>query len=134
MAGTNSEGAAMPETFIQIPATPKSAAFIEAYQKRFSLDRMPSPPSAAQCYDAVYLLAAAIEQAKSTKGAKIREALENLRKKIEGAVTTYNHPFSADDHEAISSNIPVWGIVRNGRVVPAHPEDFSNKQALRIKK
>jgi len=122
----------MPQTFFQAPVTPKAAAFIEAYQKRFSGDRMPSPVSAAQCYDAVYLLAAAIEQAKSTDGRKILEALENLQKKIEGVVTIYDHPFSAGDHEAISANIPVWGIVANGRVVPAHPEDLRYKP-VRVK-
>ena len=73
---------------------------------------MPSAASAAQCYDAVYLLAAGIEQAKSTDGPKILEALENLqKKKVEGVVTIYDHPFDAEDHEAISANIPVWGIV-----------------------
>jgi branched-chain amino acid transport system substrate-binding protein len=128
-AGANSEGTVMPQTFIQAPSTPKRAAFIKAYQKRFGVDRMPSPPAAAQCYDAIYLLAAAIEQAKSTDGPKIREALENLGKKIEGVVTTYDHPFTADDHEAISANIPVLGMVRNGRVVLAHPEDVPSKTA-----
>ncbi len=132
-AGANSEGAVMPQTFIQAPVTPKRAAFIEAYQKRFNTDRMPSPSAAAQCYDAVYILAAAIEQAKSTSGPKVHEALENLGKRIEGIVTTYDHPFTADDHEAISANIPVLGVVKNGRVVPAHPEDFRDK-AVRVKK
>ncbi len=134
LAGANSEGAAMPQNFVQMPSTPKRAAFIEAYQKRFGAGRMPSPPSAAQCYDAVYLLAAAIEQAKSTDGPKIREALENLQKKIEGVVTTYDHPFSEGDHEAISGNIPVWGLVKNSRVVAAHPEDVAGAQAVRLKK
>jgi branched-chain amino acid transport system substrate-binding protein len=131
-AGVNSEGAVMPQTFIQAPATPKSAAFIDAYQKRFNTDRMPSAVAAAQCYDAVYILAAAIEQAGSTDGEKIREALENLGKKIEGVVTTYNHPFTAEDHEAISASIPVWGIVKNGRVVPARPEELRH-DTVRIK-
>jgi branched-chain amino acid transport system substrate-binding protein len=132
LAGANSEGAAMPQTFIQMPTTPKRAAFIEAYEKRFGAGRMPSAVAAAQCYDAVYLLAAAIEQAKSTNGPEILQALENLQKKIEGVVTIYDQPFSAGDHEAISANIPVLGLVRNGRVVPAHEEDFRN-EAVRIK-
>ena len=123
----------MPQTFFQAPVTPKAAAFIEAYQKRFSVDRMPSPSSAAQCYDAVYLLAAAIEQAKSTDGPKILEALENLQKKVEGVVTIYDHPFDAEDHEAIPGNMIVWGLIKNGLVVPAYPEEFRTKQAARLK-
>jgi branched-chain amino acid transport system substrate-binding protein len=126
-ARANAEGAVMPQTFIQAPTFPKRASFIDAYQKRYGVERMPSPSAAAQCYDAVYILAAAIEQAKSTDGPQIREALEHLGKKIEGVVTTYDHPFTADDHEAIPVNIPVWGVVKNGRVVAAHPEEFHEK-------
>jgi branched-chain amino acid transport system substrate-binding protein len=132
-AGANGDGAMMPETFIQAPTTPKRKAFIEAYQAAYKIDRMPSPVSAAQGYDSVYLLAAAIKQAGDTDGRKIREALENLNDKVEGVVTTYDHPFSATDHEAISNNIPVFGLVKNGRVVPAHPEDLEGALALRVK-
>jgi branched-chain amino acid transport system substrate-binding protein len=132
-AGPNGDGAMMPQTFIQQPTTPKRKAFIEAYKKAYNVDRMPSPVSAAQGYDSIYLLAAAITQAKSTEGRAIREALENLNTKVEGVVTTYDHPFSAADHEAISDNIPVFGLVKGGRVGPAHPEDIEGDKALRIK-
>jgi branched-chain amino acid transport system substrate-binding protein len=132
-AGPNGDGAMMPQTFIQTPNTPKRKAFIEAYQKAYNIDRMPSPVSAAQGYDSAYLLAAAITQAKSTDGKKIKEALENLQTKIEGVVTIYDKPFTATDHEAVSPNIPVFGLVKGGRVVPAHPEDVEGDKALRIK-
>jgi branched-chain amino acid transport system substrate-binding protein len=132
-AGPNGDGAMMPQTFIQLPTTPKRKAFIEAYQAAYKTDRMPSPVSAAQGYDSVYLLAAAIKQAGSTDGRKIREALENLNTKIEGVVTVYDKPFSPTDHEAITANIPVFGLVKNGRVVPAHPEDLEGPKAVRTK-
>ena len=132
-AGANGDGALMPQTFIQVPNTPKRKAFIEAYQKAYNTDRMPSPVSAAQGYDSVYLLTAAIKQAGSTDGKKIREALENLKDKVEGVVTVYEKPFSPTDHEAISSNIPVFGLVKGGRVVPAHPEDIAGDKAVRFK-
>jgi branched-chain amino acid transport system substrate-binding protein len=132
-AGPNGDGAMMPQTFIQLPTTPKRKAFIEAYQAAYKTDRMPSPVSAAQGYDSVYLLAAAIKQAGTTDGRKVREALENLNTKIEGVVTVYDKPFSPTDHEAITSNIPVFGLVKNGRVVPAHPEDLEGPKAVRMK-
>jgi branched-chain amino acid transport system substrate-binding protein len=132
-AGPNGDGAMMPQTFIQMPTTPKRKAFIEAYQAAYKIDRMPSPVSAAQGYDSVYLLVAAIKQAGSTDGRKVREALENLNTKIEGVVTVYDKPFSPTDHEAITSNIPVFGLVKNGRVVPAHPEDLEGPKAVRMK-
>ena len=132
-AGANGDGAAMPQTFIQAADTAKRKSFIEAYQSAYKVERIPSPVSAAQGYDSVLLLKAAIEQAKSTEGRKIREALENLQTKIEGVVTVYDHPFSATDHEAISANIPVFGIVRNGRVMVAHEDDISGDKAVRVK-
>ncbi len=132
-AGANGEGAMMPQTFIQLGDTPKRKAFIDAYQAAYKVDRIPSPVSAAQGYDSVYLLAAAITQAGSTDGKKVREALENLKTKVEGVVTIYDKPFSATDHEAITSNIPVFGVVKNGRVVAAHPEDIAGDKAVRVK-
>ena len=132
-AGPNGDGAEMPQTFIQAGNTPKRKAFVEAYQAAYKIDRMPSPVSAAQGYDSVYLLAAAINQAKSTDGPKIREALENLQTKVDGVVTVYDHPYSATDHEAISGNIPVFGLVKDGRVVAAHPEDVAGENAMRVK-
>lgn len=120
-AGKNGEGALMPQTFIQEPNTPKRAAFITAYQKAYnpSNGRIPSPVSAAQGYDSIYLLAAAIKQAGSTEGPKVRVALESLNEKVEGLVTTYDKPFTHDDHEAIKLGIPVMGEVKGGHVVRA---------------
>ena len=124
-AGANGEGARMPQTFIQDPNTPKRKAFIDAYLKEFKPKngRIDSPVSAAQGYDSVYLLAAAITQAGSTDGPKVRAALENLNKKVDGVVMVYDKPFSHDNHEAISANEPVVGEVKGGRVVYAYDND-----------
>ena len=132
-SGANGNGAVMPQTFVQLGNTPKRTAFIKAYQDAYKIDRMPSPVSAAQGYDSIYLLAAAIKQAGGTEGRKIKDALENLDTKVEGVVTTYDKPFSKTDHEAITSNIPVFGEVKDGRVQPAHAEDVQGDKALRIK-
>lgn len=120
-AGKNGDGTLMPQTFIQDPNTPKRKTFIDSYVKAYKPtgDRIPSPVSAAQGYDSIYLLAAAFKQAGGTEGTKVRAALENLSDKVDGVVTTYNKPFSKDDHEAIKSTIPVFGEVKGGRVVLA---------------
>jgi branched-chain amino acid transport system substrate-binding protein len=120
-AGKNGEGTRMPQTFIQDPDTPKRKAFIDAYLKAYNPQggRMPSAVSAAQGYDSVYLLAAAIKQAGSTEGPKIAAALENLNEKLEGVVTTYDKPYSHTDHEAINFDNTKFGEVRGGRVVLA---------------
>jgi branched-chain amino acid transport system substrate-binding protein len=120
-AGKNGEGTRMPQTFIQNPDTPKRKAFIDAYIKAYNPPggRMPSAVSAAQGYDSVYLLAAAIQQAGNTEGPKIAAALENLKAPVEGVVTTYNKPYSKTDHEAINFDNTKFGEVSNGRVVQA---------------
>ena len=134
-AGAGGEGARMPETFIQDPNTQKRKAFIDAYLKEFKPknNRIDSPVSAAQAYDSVFLLAAAIKQAGSTDGKQIKDALENLKDKVEGVVTVYNKPFNKDDHEAITPNIPVIGEVKGGRVVYAYEEDQKKVSDIRTK-
>ena len=135
-AGPGGEGARMPQTFIQEPTTPKRQAFIIAYLKTFAPknNRMDSPVSAAQGYDSVYLLAAAIKQAGSTDGPKIKAALEDLKTPIEGVVTTYNKPFTKTDHEAITANIPVFGEVKGNRVIYAYADDQTKASQVRLKK
>lgn len=135
-AGKNGEGARMPQTFIQEGNTQKRKAFIDSYLKTFKPKngRIDSPVSAAQGYDSVYLLAAAIRQAGSTDGERIRDALENLNTKVEGIVTVYDKPFSKTDHEAVTDNIPVMGEVKNGRVVYAYQEDADKGADIRLKK
>lgn len=71
---------------------------------------------AAQGYDAVLVLAAAIEQAGSTEGLKVRAALESLTRPVEGYVKTYAPPFTASDHEALSFGDFRWVKWRDGKV------------------
>ncbi len=125
-AGKNGNGATMPETFIQQPATtPKRKAFVDAYLKEFKPKNgiIASPVSAAQGYDSVYILAAAIKQAGNTEGPQILAALENLNAPINGVVMTYNKPFSKTNHEAIATKDVVMGVVENGRVEFLNAED-----------
>ncbi len=122
-AGKNGEGARMPQTFIQEGNTPKRKQFIAAYQKAYHVERIPSPVSAAQGYDAMYLLAAAIRQAGGTDGVKVREALENLKQPVAGVIAVYRRPYTHDNHEAIGKDEVVMGEVKGGRVIYAYPAD-----------
>ena len=135
-AGPGGEGARMPQTFIQEPTTPKRQSFIINYLKTFKPkgNRIDSPVSAAQGYDSIYLLAAAIKQANSTEGPKVRAALEDLKAPVEGVVTTYTKPFTKADHDAITANIPVFGEVKGARVVYAYQEDAKKASEVRLKK
>jgi len=134
-AGPGGEGARMPQTFIQEANTPKRKIFIDAYLKEFKPknNRIDSPVSAAQGYDSVYLLAAAMKQAGSTDGPKVKAALENLTTKVDGVVMTYDKPFTKDDHEAITANIPVFGEVKGSKVVYAYQDDMKKGSEVRTK-
>ena len=134
-AGPGGEGARMPQTFVQEPTTPKRQAFIINYLKTFSPKnaRIDSPVSAAQGYDSIYLLTAAMKQAGSTEGPKVKAALEDLKTPVEGVVTTYNKPFTKSDHEAITANMPVFGEVKGQRVVYAYPDDQKKASEVRLK-
>ncbi|CAK0778286.1 branched-chain amino acid transport system substrate-binding protein [Azospirillaceae bacterium] len=128
-AGKNGNGALMPQTFIEEPITPKAKTFIENYHKAYNVSRIPSPVSAAQGYDAVHIFAAAVAQAQSTEGGKIKEALEDLRSPVKGVIATWNRPYSKWDpaneqtHEAFKLEHTVMGMISDGRVVFANEAD-----------
>jgi branched-chain amino acid transport system substrate-binding protein len=118
-AAANGNGVEMPQTFIQEGATrPQATAFIDQYKKKYTVDRIPSAVSAAQGYDSMHLLANAIAQAGSTEGPKVKAALENLTTPYEGAIATFDKPYSATDHEAIHKPQVVMGVVQGGKVTP----------------
>jgi branched-chain amino acid transport system substrate-binding protein len=122
-AGAAAEGARMPQTFIEAPINSRRTEFIMTYLGKTKVSRMSSAISAAQGYDTMLILAAALRQAGSTDGAKLRAALENLEERIPGVVTTYERPFTAQDHEAITDNMVVMGEVRKGAIAFAHKDD-----------
>lgn len=128
-AGKNGNGTLMPQTFIEEAITPKAKSFIDAYHTAYKVDRIPSPVSAAQGYDAVYLFAAAVKQAQSTDTKKIKDALEDLKEPVKGVIATWKHPFSKwnpaneQTHEAFRRENAVMGMVKDGRVVFANEAD-----------
>jgi len=128
-AGKNGDGALMPQTFIEEAITPKAQSFIEGYHKAYNVTRIPSPVSAAQGYDAVYIFAAAVKQAQSADTTKIKDALEDLKEPVSGVIATWKHPFSkwnpanVETHEAFRSSDTVMGMVSDGHVVFANQAD-----------
>ena len=133
IAGKNGNGVIMPQTFIEDMTVPRRKAFLETYYKTYGVARIPTPVAGAQGYDSVYLIAAAIKQAGSTDGKKIRAALENLSEKVEGVLTTYDHPFTVTDHNAISRNMVVFGKLQDGKIIYAKDEDAKRAGEIRVK-
>jgi branched-chain amino acid transport system substrate-binding protein len=128
-AGKNGNGTLMPQTFIEEAVSPKAKSFIEGYHKAYNVDRIASPVSAAQGYDAVYIFAAAVKQAQSTDTHKIKEALEDLKEPVKGVIATWKKPYSkwnpadVQTHEAFRRENAVMGMVKDGRVVFGNDSD-----------
>ncbi len=132
-AGPAGEGALMPQTFIQEAGAAAKNSFLLAYARTFRSAHIPSPMSAAQGYDGMHLLALAMRQARTLDGDSLRLALEDLQVRHQGAVTSYDKPFSARDHEAITANMMLIGRVTEGRVDYAYREDQQRSALLRFK-
>lgn len=123
-AKQNAEGAQMVQTFIAEPSNERRAAFLTAYAKKYH-EPMRVPVAAAQAYDTAYLLMYAllgIHEGALT-GPRIKQSLENLEHVYYGVVATYDKPFSANDKDAITSNMLVMGKVHAGAVTFAYTED-----------
>jgi branched-chain amino acid transport system substrate-binding protein len=76
---------------------------VARYHELFGLtseEQLPAPVGTAHAYDAVRLLALAIQKARSTDREKVRTALENLEP-YEGLVRTYRPAFTPSRHEAL---------------------------------
>jgi branched-chain amino acid transport system substrate-binding protein len=76
-----------------------------------------SPVGTANAYDAMHLLAMAIDKAGSTDGDAIRRALENLGTH-EGLIKTYERPFTPDNHDALGPNDYIMVRYENNQIVP----------------
>ena len=125
-AGKNGDGATMPQTFIEAGAkSPLQTKFVKDYETKFNEKPISVAVAAAQGYDSMYLLKMGIEQAGTTDGPKVREALENLKKPYDGVTGHYAPPFTKTDHEAVKESNVVMGVVKDGKVVP--PTEVAKK-------
>jgi branched-chain amino acid transport system substrate-binding protein len=71
----------------------------------------------ANAYDAMMLVAQAIQIAGSTDGDAIRQAFYKIDK-YEGLIKTYVKPFSPKVHDAITENDYVWTQFIDGKILP----------------
>lgn len=119
------DGALMAQTFIAEPSNERRASFLTSYARKFKVKKIPVPMAAAQGYDAVYILVYAMLGIRdgNLTGPALKFALENRNRTYYGVVATYDHPFSKDDKDAITQNMLVMGMVKNGAVTFAYPED-----------
>jgi branched-chain amino acid transport system substrate-binding protein len=134
-AGDAADGALMAQTFIAEPSNERRAAFLTGFTRKYG-KRMAVPMAAAQGYDAAYLLTYALLGIRDGKvdGPAIKRSLENIQRVYYGVVATYEHPFSAEDKDAITQNMLVMGKVQGGAVTFAYPEDAKRNLFVQRKK
>lgn len=76
-----------------------------------------APVGTANAYDAMHLVALAIDKAGAPDGAKIRDALENLGDH-KGLIKTYKRPFTPEEHDALTEGDYILVTWRQGKIVP----------------
>ena len=102
------------------PPTPVSEKIMAELSKRYGVKTAAdiiAPVGTANAYDAMHLLALAIENAKSTDGEAIRVALEKIES-YPGLIKTYNKPFASSAHEALAPEDYVMVRYSAGKIVP----------------
>ena len=119
------EGALMAQTFIAEPSNERRAAFITSYARKYKVAKIPVPMAAAQGYDAVYILVYSLFGIRdgNLSGPAVKAALESKTRTYYGVVATYERPFSLQDKDAMTQNMLVMGMVKNGAITFAYPED-----------
>ena len=102
------------------PPTPVSEKIMAELSKRYGVKTAAdiiAPVGTANAYDAMHLLALAIENAKSSDGEAIRVALEKIES-YPGLIKTYNKPFASPAHEALAPEDYVMVRYSAGKIVP----------------
>jgi len=106
LAGSLAEGAISGAAWHASQTTPGNQAFVRAYFKKYGTD---PDQFASQAYAGVYLLAAAIKEAKSDDPLLIRDALANIR---DQDTILGKFSFSPDREPSYS---PVVQVIKNGK-------------------
>ena len=76
-----------------------------------------APVGTANAYDAMQLVAQAIEKAGAADGAKVRDALENLGE-YKGLIKTYKRPFTPEEHDALTEKDYILVTWKGGKIIP----------------
>jgi branched-chain amino acid transport system substrate-binding protein len=76
-----------------------------------------APVGTANAYDAMHLVARAIEKARSTDGEAIRKAMYEIDS-YAGLIKTYKKPFTPSDHEGLGPDDYIMVKFEGGKIVP----------------
>lgn len=133
-SGGKVDGSMMVQTILPNVFSERNSTFLRSYAVLSKEPLIGSVMSAAQTYDAVHVLLRAMFDSKGNlTGPALKTALENQTNTYRGVVTTYEKPFSASDHEAISANMLWLGTWRNQERAYFYKEDAKLATLIRRK-
>ena len=122
LAGPNAKDVIFVQTYSFFgKQTPVGDKVLDALKKKYSDIKGPGDVTpavgVANAYDAMQLVALAIDKAGSTNGDAIRQGFYKIDK-YEGLIKTYNKPFTPENHDAINENDYVWTRFIGNEILP----------------
>ena len=122
LAGPNAKDVVFVQTYSFFgKQTPAGQRVLAALQKKYPDIKGPGDVTpavgVANAYDAMHLVALAIEKAGSTDGNAIRQGFYKIDK-YDGLIKTYVKPFTPDNHDAINENDYVWTRFIGDEILP----------------
>ncbi|MCE3270709.1 MAG: receptor ligand binding region family protein [Ramlibacter sp.] len=134
VSGGKVDGTMMVQTVLPNIFMERNSTFLRNYAKISKEAPIGSMMSAAQTYDAVYLMLRAMFDSKGDlSSAGLKKALENPSGTYRGVVTTYERAFSPTDHDAISANMLWLGTWKNNERAYAYKDDERKASIIRRK-
>jgi branched-chain amino acid transport system substrate-binding protein len=122
LTGELSDGVVFLQTYSFFgPQNERGQAVLKALRDKYGVkgpEDVVAPVGTANAYDAMHLVALALEQAGSAEGAKLRDALESLRADYRGLIKTYMRPFTPEQHDALTDEDYVMVVWKGGKIVP----------------
>ncbi|MEM9266070.1 MAG: ABC transporter substrate-binding protein [Cyanobacteria bacterium P01_F01_bin.13] len=115
-------------TFIQTYSfygdqSPVGERVLSALEEKYKLagpEDILAPVGTANSYDAMHLVALALDQAGSTDGSTLREAFYALPT-YEGLIKTYDQPFTPEDQDALGEDDYILVQWEGAKIVPTKP-------------
>jgi branched-chain amino acid transport system substrate-binding protein len=123
LAGPNADSVHFVQTysFFSGEASPVRDRLVAAMKAKYSdvkgPDNITPAVGVANAYDAMHLTALAIQAANSTEGEAIRQGYYKIGEH-QGLIKTYNKPFSATQHDALTPDDYVWAQFVGDRILP----------------
>ena len=122
LTGDLSDGVAFLQTYSFFgKQNERGEALLKALKDKYGVkgpEEVIAPVGTANAYDGMHLVALAIAQAGSDDGAKVRDALEDLKAEYTGLIKSYKRPFTPEQHDALTDADYIMVVWKGGKIVP----------------